>query len=720
MTGNFRLAARITLITLAFGVAPTAIPAPASFTEQQAASGRGAYDAQCLRCHGTTLDNGQFALPLKGEIFALHWAGRNAGDFISLVARTMPPGMVGSVDTDSIVNIVAYILQANGVRAGETPLPSDTDKLAAIILPTLAALVTPQSAQATPSAEPGNQPTNARPPRRTMVAWPEEIPPVTPALLRNLRPVTDEMLRAPSNDDWLSWRRTYDAHGFSPLKQINNHNVKKLSQVWSWSLAPGTVESTPLIHDGVMYIQSGNDVIQALDAATGDLLWAYTRRPDASDLLRGKVRAKRNMAIYETTIFAATSDAHLLAIDAKSGQLLWDQQIADAKQGWNLSGGPVVAKGRVIQGVAGGSQERGGGGAIVALNSADGKQLWRFNTVAMPGEPGGETWNGLPREKRSGASVWTAGSYDPELNLVFFGTGNTYGIAPIQHKATPDSNVDVLYTNTTLALDPDTGKLVWYFQHMPNDLLDLDWAFERTILNLRGRKLVLTGGKLAIFDALDAATGKFAFSHDFGLQNVVQAVDPITGAKKLNPEIFPEDGRERVMCPSSYGARNWMATSYDAAGRVLYVPLERTCALMEGLPSIFAPVVPPKDSDGKYGDLAAMDVQTGKILWRERVRHAQSSGVLATAGGVLFNTDVDRWLRANDTRTGAELWKVRLSDAANAFVISYAVKGKQYVAIASGGQKVTMGMYAQLTPEVKLPASSGPIISIFALPNQAH
>ena len=238
---------------------------------------------------------------------------------------------------------------------------------------------------------------------------------------------------------------------------------------------------------------------------------------------------------------------------------------ADSQQGWNLTGGPLVAKGKVIQGIAGSSKEHGGGGMIVALDSDGGKELWRFNTVAMPGEPGGETWNGLPRERRSGGSVWTAGSYDPTLNLVFFGTGNDYDIVPVQHKAAPDSNIDLLYTDTTLALNPDTGKLVWYFQHMPNDLLDLDWAFERTILDLNGRKLVMTGGKLAIFDAVDAASGKFAFSHDFGLQNIVQAVDPITGAKKLNPEMFPEDGRERVMCPSSYGARNWMASSYDAA-----------------------------------------------------------------------------------------------------------------------------------------------------------
>jgi alcohol dehydrogenase (cytochrome c) len=698
MNRDFRMGVRIALFTLSLGVAHAASAAPPTFTEEQATSGKGAYEANCLRCHGTALDNGQFAVPLKGETFITRWGGRNAGDFISQVAGTMPPGLVGSVDRDTIVKIVAYILQSNGVRAGETALPSEADKLTSMILPNSAADATPQ-------------------PSRTMVTWPEQMRPETPALLKNLRPVTDEMLRAPSDDDWLSWRRTYDSHGFSLLKEINTHNVKKLSLVWSWSMAPGTVESTPLIHDGVMYVQSGNDVIQALDAATGDLLWSYTRNVSAADLRLGKVRAKRNMAIYGTTIFAGTSDAHMLAINAISGLLLWDQQIADSQQGWNLTAGPLVVKGKVIQGIAGRSREHGGGGMVVALDSGSGKELWRFNTVAMPGEPGGETWNGLPRERRSGGSVWTAGSYDPALNIVFFGTGNDYDIMPVQHKATPGSNIDLLYTDTTLALNPDTGKLLWYFQHMPNDLLDLDWAFERTILDLNGRKLVMTGGKLAIFDAVDAASGKFAFSYDFGLQNIVQAVDPITGAKKLNPEMFPEDGRERVMCPSSYGARNWMASSYDEARKILYVPLERTCALQQGLPSIFAPVIPAKNSDGKYGDLAAMDVRTGNILWREHVRHAQSSGVLATAGGVLFNTDIDRWLRANDSLTGAELWKVRLSDAANAFVITYAVKGKQYVAIAAGGSKVTMGTFAQLTPEVRLPASSVPVMSVFALTN---
>lgn len=334
----------------------------------------------------------------------------------------------------------------------------------------------------------------------------------------------------------------------------------------------------------------------------------------------------------------------------------------------------------------------------------------------MPGQPGGSTWNELPRQNRSGGSVWTAGSYDPDLDLVFFGTGNFYGIDFVRRKATPTSNMDLLYTNTTLALNPESGKLVWHFQHMPHDTLDLDWAFERTIAHLDGRKIVMTGGKLALFDAVDAATGRYVFSRDFGLQNLIIGIDPQTGAKALNPDIFPDDLRERVLCPSANGARNWMATSYDAVRTVLYVPLVRHCARLTGSASIFAPLIPRPDSDGNFGELAAMDVSTGKILWRSRTRPAQSSGVLATAGGVVFNTDVDRWFRANDSTTGAELWKTRLSDAANAFVVSYSVKGRQYVAIASGGPKVIMGQYAQLSPEVKLPASGAPSISVFTLP----
>jgi alcohol dehydrogenase (cytochrome c) len=406
--------------------------------------------------------------------------------------------------------------------------------------------------------------------------------------------------------------------------------------------------------------------------------------------------------------------------------LLWDQAVADYKEKWILSCGPIVVNGKVLQGVSGSFSRQPGGAAIVALDTATGKQVWRFNTIAHEGESGGDSWNDLPLEKRSGASVWIAGSFDPELNLVFFGTGNTYDTAPFRHKVRPEANVDLLYTNTTLALNPDTGQLVWYFQHMANDLLDHDWAFERTIVILgRGsakRKLVITGGKTAIFDALEPASGKYVFSYDFGLQNVVSSIDPLTGAKTPNAQTVADD-KPHIICPSALGARTWYATSFDPRTKVLYIPLDKLCT--EVVPQsgdIHAPVshmAPPRDDDGKFGVLAALDVENRKQLWTERTRPAQTAAVLATAGGVLFNANLDRYFRANDMQTGVELWRARLNDTANAFPISFAVKGKQYVAIAAGGIKPSLGPKAMFTPEVRVPPSSDPTLWVFTLPERA-
>jgi alcohol dehydrogenase (cytochrome c) len=472
------------------------------------------------------------------------------------------------------------------------------------------------------------------------------------AKLAAITPVTDGMLARPSPSDWLVWRRTYDGLGFSPLKQINRSSVKKLRAAWSWALPDSGNEITPLVHDGVMFVYSG-PVVQALDAATGELLWQYVRSlPD--ELNNGRGSRMKTLAVYGDKVFAATADAHMIALDARTGHLVWDQEVIakngrPAAVGLQLNGGPIVAKGIVIIGVSLGVQS-GGGCYIVGLDAQTGKETWRFNTIARPGEPGGDTWNGAPMEERFGGGVWTAGSYDPELDLVYFGIANTYTSAtllePRQGAAGVTSN-DGLYTDATVALRPDTGTLAWHYQHHKRDVWDLDWVFEQSIVTLRiegrPRKLVITGGKMGIFDAVDAATGAFVFSKDLGVQNVITAIDPVTGEKTANPAVRPEAGKTKLVCPGNFGARNWPATAVNPDTHVLYVPIMETCADYTYAPGTAAQTAKggvdmryiariAPGSDGQFGRLAALDLQKREIIWTHRQRIPLAGSTLATAG----------------------------------------------------------------------------------------
>ena len=376
------------------------------------------------------------------------------------------------------------------------------------------------------------------------------------------------MLTKVPDGEWLTWRRTYDAFGFSPLKKITKTNVGDLRVAWTWSLPNGPNESTPLVHDGVLFVHSYGDKVQALDAATGDLLWQYSRR-----LPTGVAPSvKRGISIYGTRLYVPTSDAHVVALDVKTGKVVWDQAVADPKKGYRMTGGPLVARGKVMIGTTGRAE---GGNYIAALDAETGKEAWRFYTIARPDEPGGNSWNGLPLEKRNGGSVWIPGSYDPVHNLAFFAPGNTYDTGPLRNLVNqPGVTNDALYLDSTLALDPDTGKLAWHFQHQTNGQWDLDWAFERQVMQLpvNGdlQSVVVTAGKQMIFDIVEAETGKYLSSIDLGLQNLVTSIDPKTGAKITDPNLLPGDGKTKMVCPHVSGGRGWMPTSYDPATKILY------------------------------------------------------------------------------------------------------------------------------------------------------
>jgi len=704
-------AAPLTLsILLATAAAPQPAQPPAAaagptFSAEQAGRGKTQYATECASCHGPNLSGGDTASALNGNTFSQNWGGKSAESLFTFIRTRMPPGKPGSLGAAATADLVAYLLQVNGGgQQGEQTLPADAARLAQVTIRRGPLAPTAPFMPLSPLAPPLP---------RVAVANP----------LDKLTAVTDTLLQSPPDGEWLTWRRTYDDQGFSPLKQIDRRNVGRLRVAWVWSLPNGPNETTPLEHDGVLFVAAYGDRVQALNAATGDLLWQYSRQLPSD----ARASVKRNLAIYRDRLLVPTSDCHVVALDVRTGVPVWDSPVADIHAGWQCTGGPLIAEGKVLQGVAGPYVR--GGGAIVALDFESGKEAWRFRTIPRPGEPGGDSWNGQAPEERSGASVWTAGSYDPRLHLAFFGTGNTYDTGPLLHPIRkPGITNDGLYTDTTLALNPSTGRLVWHFQHVHNDQWDLDWAFEHQVIDLpfggAMRHLVVTAGKMGLYEAMDAASGKFVFSKDLGIQNIVTSVDPVSGEKALNPAVILGDGKPHTICPHPGGGRNWIAGSYNPDTRALYVPMVESC--MDLIPA------PPgqrgnlssgynwsirqrEDSDGKFGRLEAFNVATRQVLWVHRQRAPVVTGVLDTAGGVVFSGSLDRYFEAYDDATGAQLWRVRTNDVPSSCPISYSVGGKQYVAIvvsAGGSQSAT---FTVLVPEIQNPPEHGAAVWVFEL-----
>jgi len=433
----------------------------------------------------------------------------------------------------------------------------------------------------------------------------------------------------------------------------------------------------------------------ALDAATGALLWRRVYAPAVPS------SQKMGLALAGGRVFVPTSDLHVIALDARTGRSVWDHQItlslpATDPKDFGLRSAPLIVGNKVIQGVT--ASGAAGGGFIVALDIATGRELWRFHTIARPGEPGGNSWNGLPLDKRFGASVWDQGSYDKTLNLVYFGVGQTYDTGPLQQPTTdPASTRDALYTDSTLALNPDTGKLVWHYQHVADDQWDLDWVFERQLTTMKvgghDRRVVMTIGKMGILDALDARTGAYLFSIDAGTQNVITAIDPKTGAKTIDPAKIPAPGKPVVICPGVSGARSWPSTSFSPRTGLVYVPVTEWCvtfgqtggyALLSGAGGMGNADHPDATKDGMMGRLQAMDLKGHRLAWKNDQEAPISTSVLATAGGVLIAGDLDPSLKAYDERDGTVLWQAPLDAYPSSSVITYSVSGTQYVALIVG------------------------------------
>ena len=521
-------------------------------------------------------------------------------------------------------------------------------------------------------------------------------------LLERMSPVTDAMLANPPAADWLNWRRTYDTYGFSPLDQINRANVGQLQEAFRLPLEPGSNTPTPLIHDGIMFLLATDDTLLAMDASSGETLWTF-KHPTHADALPS---AKVGIALHGDKIIMPTNDLHVLAINARTGALVWDtglDKVRIGRRGHQLHATPLIANGMVIQGVTATMVPEGG--FMVGLDLETGKEQWRFYAIPRPGEPGDETWNGLELSARSGGSIWMPPSYDAELDMVYFGTAPTYDTASLhQRSELPGINNDGLYTNSTVALRPRTGEVVWHYQHVANDQWDLDWTFERQIMHLpvngTMRKAVVTAGKMALFDALDAATGQYLFSLDLGLQNLVTAIDPVTGAKTMGPNSSPIAESAQLVCPFAAGGRNWQASSYNVQNKILYLPISQMCMMGGALGgrSILSTgaaldPVPYPGREGEFGRLQAVNMETRELLWDFREMAPPSSAIIATAGDIIFSGSLDHRFKALDAHDGSILWETNIGDIPTSHPVTYMANGKQYVALTIGQPTIFAGTF---------------------------
>lgn len=640
---------------------------PPKYTSGQATQGKAVYDQYCgVTCHGGDLKSG-FGPPLVGDAFYGVWGGRSVAELLQYLEAEMPVGAPGILSNEQYRQVLAYMFQVTGIPAGSEELSSDPDQLDVTHLP----------------IPPGG-------------LFPEEIvdipPPPNPRAnpLDKITKVTDGMLAKSPVEDWLMWRRTYDAHGFSPLKQITTDNVNDLKVVWTWTMPSGRNISTPLVHDGVLFMYGAGSMVYAFDAETGDLLWRYERKNKSSST---RYFGPRAISIYADRIILTADDGNIVALDVKTGTVAWDRSVLSSTTLW-FSGGPLIVDEKILLGTATASAP--GKNFILALDAHTGDEIWRFYTIPQDGELGGDSWNGISEEERQGSSIWVPASYDPESKLVFFGTGNTYRPSLLRELAEGASSNDGLFTNSTLAFDVDTGKLAWHFQHLRNDQWNYDWSFERTIMSLpvngTNKKVVVTGGKQAIFEAMQVSNGAYQFSIETGLQNVITSIDPKTGAKSISPDAMIDIDKTTFVCPDSLGNRNWQPTSFNPETNILFTPFRESCMKIrtplrpnyERHDDFGQRPFPRPDSDGNFGGLRAVNLESRETLWTVRRRATFGSGVLATAGGLVFFGTRDRVFSAHHQLDGRELWRIRLNGVPSGAPISFMVAGKQYIAITTG------------------------------------
>ena len=562
------------------------------------------------------------------------------------------------------------------------------------------------------------------------------VPPVAAGQTREFVPITDEMLRDPDPGDWLMAYRTYDFQAFSPLDEIDRENVGGLRLAWMRAMEEGAQEIRPLVYDGVMYIaQPGYDHLQAIDATTGDLIWEYRRaQPDDIREYAQFGARTRNLALYGSHVYHLTADAHIIAVDARTGELAWESRTADYRDGITHSSGATIVNGMVVSGRTCSPASLDARCFVAAHDAGDGVERWRTYTAAGADDPGGATWGTVPTADRVHVSPWgVPGSFDPELNRVFWGVAVPLPYTRLMRRGTwdvGDRSPCELYSNSTIAMNADTGAIDWYYQYLPCDDWDQDFVQERTLIDtvvnpdpeavrwinprLTGtaeeRKIVVVLGEPGGLFVNDRETGEFLWADPLPFESterfVISDVDVETGATTINMDLVArEPGDQFIIC--GHNVKGWWSWSYSPVTGMLYVPINRSCLNQTLNPRTVSGTGPrfsiPDPEIGPEGDLTevrAIDISTGREVWRYSQRAPNAGTTLATAGNVVFFGDSNRRFRAFDAETGEVLWETILGSQISGYPVTYEAGGRQYLTVPVGGVGNRLRTYA---PELEAP-----------------
>jgi alcohol dehydrogenase (cytochrome c) len=678
-------------------VSTTQSAAPVVTFASQVEAGAEAYAINCAICHGANLEGSTLGPLLSGFSWVRRWGTQTPTLLLGNIQANMPPGGNESITEEDYLNIVAHMLQVNGVDGVTEALTATSDF---VIEDSISRMVAQR-----------NRPVPPAPEGLTVNGNTEDFIPFIP--------LTDAMLRDPDPADWPMMRRNFYAHSYSPLDQINTETVKNLQLEWVWNMHEGDSEPAPLVYNGIVYLINPGNVIQALDGKTGELIWEHWTGPaNRQDM--------RNIAMYNDKIIQATTDARLVALDARTGEQLWETAIADNTKGFSNSSGPIVADGKIINGLAGCSRYIPEDCYISAYNANTGELLWQFETIAEMDEPGGDTWGGLDNVFRAGGETWITGSYDPDLRLTYWGTAQQKPWVPVSRHMTI---YDVgLFTNSTVAVNVDTGQLDWYFQHVPAEALDLDEVFERVLVNRGDDKFVFSIGKHGILWKNDRITGEFIGFKETVFQNAFTDIDPETGAVTYRADIQNAQLNEWTSaCPSSAGGKDWHSMSYHPPSGLIIAPLSQTClenaareiALVQGGGGVGASrkFFEMPGTNGNLGKVGAYDVDTMEEVWSHQQRASLHTGTISTGGDLVFVGDLDRRFKALDVSTGEILWETRLGTSVQGHPVSFAIEGKQYIAVTTAlGGTSPRTVPGVIATEISYPRW-GNAIYVFSLPD---